>query len=186
MCTTRMERTLCSFGSTRIKIAPRVQLPQTVDMNTALDAVDLEILDILQHDARLPQSALGARVGLSTAAVNRRMRRLTDSGVITGSAVTVAPEKLGRPVTVIVHIAVESEQLDILDGVRSSFVNCRQVQQCYYVAGEWDFVLILMVRDMQEYTELTRQLFFANDNVRRFSTHVVMDRAKTTLTVPTR
>ncbi|WP_324777887.1 AsnC family protein [Brevibacterium antiquum] len=67
MCTTRMERTLCSFGFTRIKIAPRAQLPQTVDMDTALDAIDLEILDILQHDTRLPQAALGARVGLSTA-----------------------------------------------------------------------------------------------------------------------
>ncbi|MGO3178570.1 MAG: Lrp/AsnC ligand binding domain-containing protein [Brevibacterium linens] len=52
------------------------------------------------------------------------------------------------------------------------------------VAGEWDFILILLVQDMAEYTELTRQLFFGDDNIRRFSTQVVMDAAKVGLTVP--
>ncbi|HRN29233.1 MAG TPA: Lrp/AsnC family transcriptional regulator, partial [Terrimesophilobacter sp.] len=112
-------------------------------MSAELDAVDRMLLVALQEDARTPQATLGARVGLSTAAVNRRMRRLTDEGVITGSAVTVAPELVGRPVTVIAHVAVESEQLELLDRVRAAFVACPQVQQCYYVAGEWDFVLVL-------------------------------------------
>jgi Lrp/AsnC family leucine-responsive transcriptional regulator len=87
-------------------------------------------------------------------------------------------------VRVIAQLAVESEQLDRLDEVRASLVERPEVQQCYYVAGEWDFVLILLVKDMAEYTELTRQLFFGNDNIRRFSTQVVMDAAKVGLTVP--
>ncbi|HRN29001.1 MAG TPA: Lrp/AsnC ligand binding domain-containing protein, partial [Terrimesophilobacter sp.] len=68
--------------------------------------------------------------------------------------------------------------------VRAAFVACPQVQQCYYVASEWDFVLVLAVVDMAEYTQLTRDLFFGDPNVKRFSTQVVMDRAKVTLTVP--
>lgn len=155
-------------------------------MTVALDPTDRALLDALQADARAPQAALGARVGLSTAAVNRRLRRLVDEGVITGSAVTVAPELVGRPVTVIAHVAVESEQLELLDRVRDAFVACSQVQQCYYVAGEWDFVLVLAVHDMAEYTQLTRDLFFSDANVKRFSTQVVMDRAKVSLAVPLR
>lgn len=152
-------------------------------VEAALDDIDIRLLDALQSDARLPQSALGARVGLSTAAVNRRLKRLHETGVISGTAMTVAPEKLGRPVRVIAQVAVESEQLEKLDALRSALTARPEVQQCYYVAGEWDFIVILVVRDMGEYTALTRELFFADDNVRRFSTHVVMDAAKIGLTV---
>ena len=91
---------------------------------------------------------------------------------------------LGRPLRVIAQVAVESEQLDKLDAVRASLVERPEVQQYYYVAGEWDFVLIFLVQDMAEHTELTKELFFGDDNVRRFSIHVVMDAAKVGLTVP--
>ena len=153
-------------------------------MAVDVDEIDRALLRALQRDARIPQAALGARVGLSAAAVNRRLRRLTDRGVIAGSTVVLDPAALGHPVTVIAHVALISEQPALLDRARTSFTSCPQVQQCYYVAGEWDFVLVLCVADMSEYTELTRELFFADDNVRRFSTEVVMDRAKTTLDVP--
>ncbi|SFS15631.1 transcriptional regulator, AsnC family [Microbacterium sp. cf046] len=152
-------------------------------MNELQDDIDRELVIALQQDARLPQSALGDRVGLSAAAVNRRLRRLMTAGVITGAAIQVAPERVGRPVTVIAQIALESEQPELLDRVRAALVDCAQVQQCYYVAGEWDFVLVLIVTDMAEYTQLTRDLFFADSNVRRFSTQVVMDRAKVSLAV---
>ncbi|MFH8248985.1 Lrp/AsnC family transcriptional regulator [Microbacterium sp. B2969] len=152
-------------------------------MSVILDDVDRELLVALQGDAREPQAALGKRVGLSAAAVNRRIARLTSLGVIAGSSIRLAPELVGRPVTVIAHLALESEQPELLDRVRTALVECPQVQQCYYVAGEWDFVLILAVADMAEYTQLTRELFFADSNVRRFSTQVVMDRAKASGTI---
>jgi DNA-binding Lrp family transcriptional regulator len=149
-----------------------------------LDATDVALLRAVQSDARTPQAALGARIGLSGPAVNRRLRRLADAGVIARTGAVLAPDLLGHPLTVIVHIEVESEQLDRLDDVERSFTHCPQVQQCYYVTGEWDFVLVLLVRDMAEYTRLTRDLFFSNNNVKRFKTLVVMKRAKVTLDVP--
>lgn len=158
-------------------------MADTGGMETTLDEIDIRLLDALQTDARLSQAALGSRVGLSTAAVNRRLKRLTEDEVIVGTSVTVAPEKVGRPVRVIAQVAVESEQLDKLDALSSAFIARPEVQQCYYVAGEWDFIVILLVKDMGEYTALTRQLFFGNENVRRFNTHVVMDAPKVGLTV---
>jgi DNA-binding Lrp family transcriptional regulator len=105
-------------------------------MPVDVDEIDRAPLRALQRDARIPQAALGARVGLSAAAVNRRLRRLTDLGVVTGSTVLLDPNTLGHPVTVIAHVALESEQPVQLDRVRTSLINCPQVQQCYYVAGE--------------------------------------------------
>lgn len=149
-----------------------------------LDAVDLALLADLQQDARPSQGALGARVGLSAAAVNRRIRRLADDGYIDRTVAVLEPGALGYPLTVIVQLEAVSEEVDKLDELQRSLVECPNVQQCYYVTGEWDFVLVLLVHDMDQYRRLTRELFFASGNVKRFKTLVVMDRAKVGLSVP--
>ncbi|KWK41796.1 AsnC family transcriptional regulator [Burkholderia stagnalis] len=153
-------------------------------MTTPLDAFDRKLLMEVQRDAQTPQNELGARVNLSTAAVNRRLRRLADDGVIDRYTAVVAPEKAGYALTIVVNVEVESEQIDLLDAMKRTFEQCPQVQQCYYVTGEWDFVLILVVRDMDQYNALTRQLFFANNSVKRFKTLVSMSRVKVGLGVP--
>ncbi|MGZ2746275.1 Lrp/AsnC family transcriptional regulator [Burkholderia stagnalis] len=153
-------------------------------MTTPLDAFDRKLLMEVQRDAQTPQNELGARVNLSTAAVNRRLRRLAGDGVIERYTAVVAPEKAGYALTIVVNVEVESEQIDQLDAMKRTFEQCPQVQQCYYVTGEWDFVLILVVRDMDQYNALTRQLFFANNNVKRFKTLVSMSRVKVGLGVP--
>ncbi|MEW6346452.1 MAG: Lrp/AsnC family transcriptional regulator [Paraburkholderia sp.] len=153
-------------------------------MTAALDAYDYKLLAEVQSDARIPQNELGARVNLSTAAVNRRLKRMADEGVIEKYTAVVAPEKVGYLLTIVANVEAESEQIDLLDAMRRSFELCPQVQQCYYVAGEWDFVLVLTVRHMEQYNELARQLFFANNNVKRFKTLVAMSRVKVGLNVP--
>ena len=121
-------------------------------MTLSLDDFDLKLLMEVQRDAQIPQNELGARVNLSTAAVNRRLRRMSDEGVIRNYAAIVAPEKVGYPLTIIATVEVESEQIDLLDSMKRTFAQCPEIQQCYYVAGEWDFLLILTVRKMEEYT----------------------------------
>ncbi|KVP01979.1 AsnC family transcriptional regulator [Burkholderia ubonensis] len=153
-------------------------------MTTPLDAFDRKLLMEVQRDAQTPQNELGARVNLSTAAVNRRLRRLAEDGVIERYTSVVAPEKVGYALTIVVNVEMEREQIDQIDAMKRTFERCPQVQQCYYVTGEWDFVLILTVRDMDQYNALTRQLFFSNNNVKRFKTLVSMGRVKVGLDVP--
>ncbi|KVC62037.1 AsnC family transcriptional regulator [Burkholderia ubonensis] len=152
-------------------------------MTTSLDTFDRKLLMEVQRDAQTPQNELGARVNLSTAAVNRRLRRLAEDGVIERYTAVVAPEKVGYALTIVVNVEMESEQIDQIDAMNRTFERCPQVQQCYYVTGEWDFVLILTVRDMDQYNALTRQLFFSNNNVKRFKTLVSMGRVKVGLGV---
>lgn len=149
-----------------------------------LDPFDRAILQEVQHDATLSQIELGERVNLSSAAVNRRLKNLTAEGVIQGTVAQVDPASLGYGVTVIAEVEVESERLELLDTMKQTFLQCPQVQQCYYVAGEFDFVLIMLVRDMEHYTQLTRELFFESNNVKRFRTLVTMSTIKTGMTVP--
>ncbi|MCA0276842.1 MAG: Lrp/AsnC family transcriptional regulator [Proteobacteria bacterium] len=149
-----------------------------------LDEFDLKILDILQRDNATPQREIGEAVNLSAPAVQRRIKRLEETGVISANVAVIDPGKVGRPITIVVEIAVESEKIDLLDAVKASFAAAPEVQQCYYVTGEADFVLIVTVTSMAEYEALTRRLFFANPNIKRFRTLVAMDRVKAGLTVP--
>lgn len=148
-----------------------------------LDPFDRRILALLQEDNHLPQRDIAAAVNLSPSAVNRRIAAMQAAGVIRANVAIVDPAKVGRPITIIVEVAVESERLDLLDAVKRRLVACPQVQQVYYVTGEVDLVLVINVADMAEYERLTRELFFAEGNVRRFRTLVAMERSKVSLTV---
>ncbi|MCO4880563.1 Lrp/AsnC family transcriptional regulator [Paraburkholderia caribensis] len=153
-------------------------------MTTHLDEYDRKLLAQVQNDARIPQNELGTRVNLSTAAVNRRLKRLSEEKVIERYTAIVEPGAVGYPLMIVVTVEIEREQIDLLDAMKRTFAACPQIQQCYYIAGEWDFVLVLVVRNMDQYNDLTRQLFFGNNNVKRFKTLVVMDRVKAGHNVP--
>lgn len=149
-----------------------------------LDAFDLKILAILQKDNQTPHRLIGEKVHLSAAAVQRRIKRMLDNGVITGNVAIIAPEKIGYPITLIVEVSLANERIDLLDEIKRTFDKAPEVQQCYYVTGDVDFVLIVNVPDMAEYEQVTRRLFFENQNIVKFRTMVAMGRVKTGLSVP--
>jgi Lrp/AsnC family transcriptional regulator, leucine-responsive regulatory protein len=152
-------------------------------VSTDLDSFDLAILEIVQRDNSIPLRTIGEVVNLSAAAVQRRLKRMRENDVIVGNVAVVDPARLGRAITILVEIVVESERIDLIEGVRESLLAAPEVQQCYYVTGDADFVVIVTVGTMQEYEALTRRLFFNNPNVKRFRTLVVMDRVKVGLNV---
>ena len=158
--------------------------PSSSKVSVALDRFDREILAILQHDCSTPQRSIGQAVNLSAAAVQRRVKRMEESGVIQANIAVVDPGAVGQSITVVVEVQIESERIDLVDAAKASFAAEPRVQQCYYVTGEADFVLVITVDTMSDYEELTRRLFFGNHNIKHFRTLVVMDRVKVGLGVP--
>jgi Lrp/AsnC family leucine-responsive transcriptional regulator len=148
-------------------------------VSVSLDDFDRRILDVVQENNLSPLRVIADKVGLSVPAVARRLQRLRETQVIEKDVSVVDQTLVGRPLTLIVAVTSESERLDLLDAMRDRFRACPQVQQCYYVTGQVDFLLVLNVRDMEEYTALTREIFFEGGNVESFRTFVVMDRIKT-------
>ena len=152
--------------------------------SVALDRFDLAILAILQRDNTTPQRAIGEAVALSAPAVQRRIKRMQETGVIRANVALVDPAVLGQPITIFVEVEVDNERADLIDALKQSFAGAPEVQQCYYVTGEADFVLVVLVPDMAHYERLTRRLFFDSGNVKKFKTFIAMDNVKSTLTVP--
>ncbi|WP_299179278.1 Lrp/AsnC family transcriptional regulator [uncultured Neptuniibacter sp.] len=149
-----------------------------------LDSFDRNILAIIQESNRATSDYIAEQVGLSPAAVQRRMKRLRENNVIKADVAVVNPKAVGLGVTLILQVTLERERLDLLDTFKKEMKNNPSVQQCYYVTGSADFILIVTARDMDDYERFTRDVFFDNLNVRNFQTNVVMDSVKTGLSVP--
>jgi DNA-binding Lrp family transcriptional regulator len=149
-----------------------------------LDPFDLAILAILQKDATTPQRAIGEAVNLSAPAVQRRIKRMQETSIIQANVAVADPAKLGQAITILVEIEMASELASEIDAAKRAFAEASEVQQCYYVTGEFDFMLVVLVPDMAAYEALTRRLFFGNNNVKRFRSLVALDRVKVGLSVP--
>ncbi|MCV2864579.1 Lrp/AsnC family transcriptional regulator [Albidovulum sediminicola] len=148
-----------------------------------MDEKDYEILRLVQSDARLTAESLGSSIGLSTPAVQKRLKRLRETGVIEKEIAVLSPTKLGRELTVIVEVMLERESRMHLDAFKRKMRNAPAVQQCYYTTGEADFIVILVVKDIKEYEAFTQEYFFDESNVSRFTSSIVMDRVKVSLDI---
>jgi len=149
-----------------------------------VDGFDRKILQIVQQSNRTTSDQIAEQVGLSPAAVQRRLKKMREQGVIQSDISVVNPKAVGQGVTMIVQVSLERERLDLLDEFKKEMKNNPSVQQCYYVTGTADFILLITARDMEDYDRFTRAAFFDNPNIRNFQTNVVMDSVKVGLSVP--
>ncbi|MGN6455815.1 MAG: Lrp/AsnC family transcriptional regulator [Achromobacter mucicolens] len=149
-----------------------------------LDDFDLQILQSLQEDNQRTSQDVAQRVNLSPVSCLRRMKRLREAKVVTADVSVVDPAAVGRGITMVVLVSLESERADKLDQFKRAMQNAPEIMQCLSVTGEVDFVLTLTMRDMAEYEVFAQRYFWGNPNVKRFSTRVVMSRVKNGLTVP--
>lgn len=155
----------------------------TVWFVMTLDKFDLALLELLQKDCHIPLRELADTIHLSTASVQRRIQKLRENGYIIGNIAVLDPDKLNQVITILVEIRVNKTHATDLDDLKKSFSG-PEIQQCYYVTGEADFMLVLLVPSMSRFQKICDELFHNNSNVEWFKTTVVLDRVKVTLEVP--
>jgi Lrp/AsnC family transcriptional regulator, leucine-responsive regulatory protein len=143
-----------------------------------LDATDLRILDQLQRDASLTNQALAAAVHTSAATCLRRVKRLTDSGVIERSIAILSPQKLGAGLTAIIEVTLDRQGAEHLAAFEARAVAEAAVQQCHRVSPGPDFILVLQVPGMPGYHALVQRLFSQDANVRNVKSFFSVHRAK--------
>ncbi len=153
-------------------------------MAVELDDIDRRLLRALQKNNRQAADELGEIAGVSRSAVQRRLSRLRDDGIIAADISVVSAKAVGRPMTFVVEVEMERERTDLLDEFRRSMLTLDDVQQCYYVTGHADFILVVTAPDMAAYEDFSRRVFNDNPNIRRFHSNVVIDPVKVGLQVP--
>ncbi|MDK6078911.1 Lrp/AsnC family transcriptional regulator [Massilia varians] len=140
-----------------------------------LDELDRRILNTLQADASHTNAELAELVHVSPPTCLRRVKQLTDSGVIERQVAIVDPSKVGARLSAIVEITLDVQAAERMDEFEALVAQDAAVLQCYRVSPGPDFVLIVQVADMPAYHALAHRLFTAHANVRNvkayFSTH---------------
>lgn len=163
---------------------PAESPPGTPDRTMHLDRHDRALLNLVQEDATLTAAQLAARVPLSESAIQRRLRRLRDDGVIVRDVAVVDPQRAGAGATFVAALELAHERPESLARLRAWIAAEPRVQQAFFVTGGADFLLVVTAPDVAAYEAMMSGLVDANPGVRRYTTHVVLRLDKRGLTVP--
>jgi Lrp/AsnC family leucine-responsive transcriptional regulator len=156
------------------------------NLPTHLDDLDRRILDALQVDASLTNEALAAKVFASAPTCLRRVKRLSDTGVIEKQVAILAPALVGAGLTAIIEITLDAQGAEQQAQFAQRAASETAVTQCYQVSAGLDFILIAQVADMAAYQMLAQRLLAGAANVRNLRTFFSTQRVKfeTRINVP--
>jgi Lrp/AsnC family leucine-responsive transcriptional regulator len=146
----------------------------------ALDGIDMQILRLLQDDARLPNLKLAQAVGLSPAAVHERVRRLVREGYILGYEAVLNPALLGGGLLVFVEVQLDAMGAGLHAAFKSAVHQQPQILECHEVAGDFDYLLKTRVPDLAAYRDLVARVVWRLPGVRGMRSHAVMEEVKCT------
>jgi Lrp/AsnC family transcriptional regulator len=123
-----------------------------------LDAIDRRILAVIQKDGSLTQRDVAAEVGLSQNACWRRMRRLTDLGVIEGYHARLNANKVGLDLTVFMMIRTRQHSEGWLVAFRKHVASIPEIVDVHRIGGEWDYLIKVVTTSMAGYDRVYQKL----------------------------
>ena len=139
----------------------------------------------MQQDADRTLQELGEAVNLSPSAVQRRITRYRKAGLITRQVVVLDPTVVPGAVLAAVLVTLERESIRAHEQFRNRVRHAREVQQCYSLAGERDYLTMVVANGMSDCRDTVDRLFMDDDNVKKYTTHIVFDVVKTGLAITT-
>ncbi|MDN7240805.1 Lrp/AsnC family transcriptional regulator [Planococcus sp. N028] len=123
-----------------------------------LDAIDLQILNILQQQADLSNAEIAKRVNLSPPAVHARIKRLDTEGYIQQKVAILDPEKLGFDLLCFIFISTNIHQADELQVLENALEAMPQILECQCLTGEYDYLLKVANKDRKDLQSFIRKL----------------------------
>jgi Lrp/AsnC family transcriptional regulator, leucine-responsive regulatory protein len=143
-----------------------------------IDAIDRKILAALQQDGRMSNLKLAEAVSLSPTAVLARTQRLIRDGFIMGFEARLSPTKLGCGMTVFVEVLLDRTTPNIFDAFKAAVLTHPEISECHMVAGGFDYLIKLRVRDMEAYREFASRRLWQFPGVRETRTYAVIEEVK--------
>jgi DNA-binding Lrp family transcriptional regulator len=148
-----------------------------------LDRQDVRILDVLQRDSRISRSLLADKVNLSASQCYRRLKRLEESGLIAHYVTLLDLEKAGFDVCAMVMVCFSKTVPKARNKVIELIESIDEIQECYSVSGEYDFLLRVNCTGMRAYSALINQKLL-NENVTLIHSYLLLDRLKYKTALP--
>lgn len=141
-----------------------------------LDAKDRRILNLVQRDGKMSQALIAKTVGLSTAAVNERLKKLEQAGVIRRFTALVDPKAVGMQVTAFIEVFLEHPRYE--DPFLKRILDLDEVQECHHITGEFSVLLKVRLHDMESLQRLVISQLNGLQGVRQTRTVMVLSTVK--------
>jgi len=149
-----------------------------------MDILDQKILDLLQDDAMLAVAEIAEKVGSSKSVCWRRIQRLQEKGIIKGRVTLLDQNKIGLDVILFARVKMTAHGRKVLPNFIETIKDLPQIVECYTLMGDVDFLLKIIVRDIQEYEDLWWNHLSQIDGVREISSTIAMTAVKYTTKLP--
>ncbi len=120
-------------------------------MDYQLDNLDKQIIDLLSENAKLSNKEIASKIGLTVTPTFERIKRLERIGMIKGYTVVLNKKMIGKGLKVQCLVSLKEHHLDLLKSFESKIVHFDEVSECYHIAGDYDYILVIEVGDMDEY-----------------------------------
>ena len=144
------------------------------------DQADKKIISILQENARISNTGLAAEIGISASPTLERVKKLEKQGVIRKYVALLAPEKVGKGTIALVSVSLAVHEMGSLDHFLAEIRKLPEVTECYHITGESDFLMKVIVDDIEAYRDFVLNKLTRIGGISRIRTSIVLDTVKYT------
>lgn len=149
-----------------------------------MDAIDKQLINVLQKEGKLTMKELSSRLELSITPVYERVRRLERNEVITGYHAEVDATKIGLGLEAFCSVTLDSHKIEYLLEFEEEIQKFDEVLECYHMAGSYDFLVKIIVTDMDAYGEFINKKLASMKSIGLVNSHMVLKKIKRTNVLP--
>ncbi|MGA0555149.1 Lrp/AsnC family transcriptional regulator [Larkinella sp. VNQ87] len=149
-----------------------------------VDKTDRQIMALLQEDARLTIQEIGQRINLSKSPIHERIKRLEREGVIEKYVTLLNKRKLGNNLVVFCHVTLDKQTRETFVVFDQTIAQLPEVMECNLVSGSFDYLLKIIVRDMEAYNRFYQERLSVIPGILNISSFFVMSEVKNTTVIP--
>ncbi len=143
-----------------------------------LDKIDKQILNTLQENGKTTNSRLSKIVGISAPSTLERVKRLENAGVISHFTAVLDPENIGYSIMAMVNLSLSLSNLSSVVDIKQKFTDLDEVIECYQIAGEHDFILKVIAKDIKAYGEFMNTKLTQIEGIQVIKSSFVIDKVK--------
>jgi len=146
--------------------------------NCKIDQIDAKLIELLQEDSSQTVKQLSAQLNLSNTPVYERIKKLEKSGVIEKYSAKINPKKIGKELLVFTNVSLKEHSKTFLLNFEDKVKQLDEVIECYHVSGEYDYLLKVLVKNMQDYRSFLTETLARIENIGNVHTSFVVSEIK--------
>jgi Lrp/AsnC family leucine-responsive transcriptional regulator len=149
-----------------------------------IDSIDCQILELLQKNGRITVKEMSSQLGLSATPIFERTKKLEKAGIIDHYAAVINGEKVGKKLYAFAHISLKDHSKELVDLFTNQITKLPQVMECHYTTGDTDFILKILLNDMEMYRDFVLTELFEMDNIGKIETYLSLSVLKKSNFIP--